>query len=104
MKLGKTAHPAGIYRIRNIATGKAYVGSSIRLRSRFSSHRSDLTRGTHHCQPLQRAWAKYGAAAFTFEVLAYCDPEQVLFFEQRFLFFVGIPVYVLEKLMDVTIK
>lgn len=85
MKLGKTAHPAGIYRIRNTVTGKAYVGSSVRLRSRFSAHRGELLRGTHHCQPLQRAWAKYGPASFAFEVLTYCDPAQVLFFEQRFL-------------------
>lgn len=85
MKLGKTYYPAGVYRIVNTRSGKAYVGSSVQLRSRFSAHRGELNRGTHHCQPLQRAWSKYSADAFRFEVLVYCDRNDVLFFEQRFI-------------------
>lgn len=60
---------AVIYRIRNVANGKFYLGSSVRHRVRFQTHRRQLRKGTHHCPPLQRAWAKYGEDCFKFEVV-----------------------------------
>ena len=60
---------SGIYAIRNRVTDKVYVGSARRIKARFGSHRSLLNRGVHPNWKLQRAWIKYGADAFTFEVL-----------------------------------
>lgn len=76
---------SGVYRIVNLLTGSCYVGSSIRLRSRFANHFRDLELGTHHSIALMRAWRKYGPDCFRFEVLMYCAPEHVLFYEQRFI-------------------
>ena len=41
---------AGIYRIENIRTGKAYVGSSINIRQRIKAH--DQAMRTGHCNSL----------------------------------------------------
>lgn len=60
---------SGIYAIRNTVTGKRYIGSAVRFSRRFSQHRHELARGTHHSIKLQRAWVKYGAEAFVFEVI-----------------------------------
>lgn len=60
---------SGIYAIRNAVTGKRYIGSAVRFSRRFSQHKHELGRGTHHSIKLQRAWLKYGEAAFVFEVV-----------------------------------
>jgi len=65
-----------IYQIRHIASGKVYVGSAANPRKRWSEHRFELQRGTHHASYLQRTWTKYGKEAFVFEIL-----EPVLFVE-----------------------
>jgi group I intron endonuclease len=59
----------GIYAIRNVRTGKFYVGSSVDMFRRWSAHRSCLNKGSHKSQKLQRSWNKYGASCFEFSVL-----------------------------------
>lgn len=60
---------AVIYKIRNVVNGKFYVGSSVDARVRFQCHRRQLRKGTHHCRPLQYAWAKHGEDCFKFEII-----------------------------------
>jgi group I intron endonuclease len=72
----------GIYAIRHIATGRCYVGSSVRIVYRWKQHRTQLERGTHHGKHLQRAWSKYGADAFEFVVLEQVDSSQLVAREQ----------------------
>lgn len=60
---------AGIYVIIHRDTAKAYVGSSMNIRTRWYWHRSQLRRGIHCNRMLQRAWAKYGEDAFAHEVV-----------------------------------
>lgn len=59
----------GIYAIRNTVNGHSYVGQASHFTTRFQHHRWHLQRGTHHSQPLQRAWRKYDPCAFVFDVL-----------------------------------
>lgn len=59
----------GIYTITNVLTGKRYVGSSSRIQRRWRDHRKALSKGTHHCSHLQRAWNKYGSEKFVFEIV-----------------------------------
>lgn len=68
----------GIYAITCLPTGKQYVGSAVRFASRWSVHRHQLRRGTHHSIILQRAWDKYGESRFVFEVLEGVDDVKVL--------------------------
>lgn len=60
---------AGIYRISRVGSLDCYVGQAVDLEQRWYLHRSTLSRGKHHSRYLQRAWKKYGAEAFEFEIL-----------------------------------
>lgn len=74
---------SGIYSITNIANGKCYIGSAVDIKSRWRVHRHGLSRGTHHCAHLQRAWVKHGAAAFRFDVVeAVTAPDDLIAREQ----------------------
>lgn len=75
----------GIYEIRNTVNGRRYVGSSKGLTKRFEDHKGMLRRGKHHNLPLQRAWAKYGAESFVFNILAFLELSDVVATEQRLL-------------------
>jgi group I intron endonuclease len=70
------AHP-GVYAIRHVASGCAYVGSARNIYSRWRGHKADLRLNRHHCQYLQNAWNKYGEASFVFEVLEVCLPDPI---------------------------
>ncbi len=59
----------GIYKITNLPTGRFYIGSAVDVDRRWKRHASDLNAQRHHNSKLQRAWNKYGQAAFTFELL-----------------------------------
>jgi group I intron endonuclease len=62
--------PCFIYAITHLASGRCYIGSCLHPKRRWIEHRSDLKCQRHHCSYLQRAWNKYGAAAFAFSILS----------------------------------
>ncbi len=76
---------SGIYAITHLASGRRYIGSAKNFGGRWSLHRTDLAKGTHHSRYLQRAWDKYGPDAFRFEVLEKCAPARLLEREQDWL-------------------
>src|SRR5215471_11133647 len=59
----------GIYTLTNSVSGTVYIGQARNIRKRWEVHRSTLERGIHRNAYLQRAWQKYGAAVFRFEVI-----------------------------------
>jgi group I intron endonuclease len=75
----------GIYLIRHIATGRAYVGSSVDFDARQRAHQRLLRRGQHHSRHLQQAWDKYGADAFEFVFAEECAPETRAVREQSWI-------------------
>lgn len=79
----------GVYSIENIANGKVYIGSSMRVLERWKEHKRDLIAGRHQNVHLQRAWHKYGEQAFVFKMLLECAPESLLIQEQSWIDFVG---------------
>ena len=58
----------GIYVIICWVDFKLYVGSSLRMRERMDIHKTLLRGEKHHNIHLQRAWNKYGEAAFEFGI------------------------------------
>jgi group I intron endonuclease len=76
---------SGIYRITNTTNGKVYIGSTVDFAMRWSLHRSELNKGTHPNIYLRRAWAKYGADAFIFEIVEEVEPDALLEREQFYL-------------------
>ncbi len=76
---------AGIYAIEHSASGKRYIGSAVSFERRWRKHRAQLRGGGHHSVALQRAWDKYGEAAFVFKKLLVCAGRHLLLYEQRAL-------------------
>lgn len=68
---------SGIYTITNTIDGKMYVGRATYLTGRLSTHKSNLLNNKHQNIHLQRAWNKYGAESFLFEVLVECEKEHL---------------------------
>lgn len=63
----------GIYQIKNIITGKSYIGLSINIEKRWQQHKSALNKNKHCNNKLQNAWNKDGANNFQWIVLEECE-------------------------------
>jgi len=76
----------GIYEICNLYDGKAtaYVGSSVDIEGRWRDHRNRLQRGVHVNEHLQRAWQKYGAAAFAWTIIEEIQGEANLIEREQY--------------------
>ena len=68
----KSITGCGIYAILNVATGRAYIGSSMNVIRRWKEHRQALEAGTHGSPKLRCAWRRHGAEAFHFVFLEQC--------------------------------
>jgi group I intron endonuclease len=75
----------GVYRIRNTVNNKCYIGSAIDIEYRWSRHVRSANAQKHRSIKFQRAWTKYGADAFVFEILEECSREQCIKREQHYL-------------------
>ena len=76
----------GVYQIKNIITGKLYVGSTTQsFLGRLSTHIYHLKKNSHHSILLQRAYNKYGINNFEFSILEFCDSEIIVEREQYWL-------------------
>ena len=71
----ETLLPAGVFRVRNTATGKSLVGSTANLPGTLNRHRFQLERGSHPSRELQADWNALGPDAFEFEVLDQLKPS-----------------------------
>jgi len=76
---------AGLYEIVLVADGRRYVGGSVNVHKRWREHLRQLRAGSHHSRKLQRAWKKYGEAAFVFRLICTVEPDAVIREEQKLL-------------------
>jgi group I intron endonuclease len=76
---------SGIYQITCLVNERRYIGSSVDMRARWRDHRSALVSKRHHNIHIQRAWNKYGADNFSFEVLEEAEPIALKAAEERWL-------------------
>ena len=85
----ETPKQAGIFLVTNTQNGKVLLGSSTNLHGPLNKHRFLLTHRMHPIKRLQEDWDRYGAQAFTFEVVeviqAKDDPAFCLEDELRLL-------------------
>lgn len=77
---------SGVYRWINNTNGKSYVGSSVDLSKRLYRYYSlaHLIDGAKNSY-IYRALIKYGYGSFSFEILEFCNKENVLEREQYYL-------------------
>lgn len=73
---------SGIYEILNTVTDKRYVGSAQNFLKRWKEHLKGLKSGKHHSKHLQSSWDKHGPEAFVFQAVLYCDPAELIEYEQ----------------------
>ena len=71
----ETPRPAGVYRVRNTASGKSLVGSSPNLPGMLNRQRFRLEGDLHPDKELQADWNDLGPDAFTFETLDLLKPS-----------------------------
>lgn len=69
----------GIYQIRNIITGKKYIGQSVDIYRRWWEHKARVDNKNTNCynKPLYTAIRKYGIDNFEFIILEECLPEEL---------------------------
>jgi hypothetical protein len=66
----KESRPAmGVYRVRNTASDRSLVGSSVNVAAMLNRIRAQLKMGAHANGELQRDWNELGPDAFAFETL-----------------------------------
>jgi group I intron endonuclease len=58
-----------IYSLKNTLTGDFYIGSSVNVLARKSTHFSKLRNNYHDNKKLQIDWIKYGKDAFTVDII-----------------------------------
>lgn len=82
----KVQPTSGVYAITNTATGQVYVGSSVNVRNRWSTHRECFAAGRQQ-RLMQAEWNRCGEAAFVFSVLeeTAADEQSLQAAEQRWL-------------------
>lgn len=83
--MSKYTSKCGIYIIKNLRSGKFYIGSAADITTRWRNHRAKLRGNKHRNEHLQRAWNKYGESAFKFQILEYCPINILREREQHYL-------------------
>jgi len=61
--------PAGVFQVKNLATGRLLIGSSADLPGMLNRQRFQLEMGSHPDKALQADWDTLGADGFEFTVL-----------------------------------
>lgn len=78
----------GVYIIKNINSGKSYVGSTITsFKKRLYHHFCCLKNNSHKNILLQRAWNKYGEDDFTYDILEQITDKQII--RERELYYIN---------------
>lgn len=75
-----TNYNCGVYKITNLINGKCYVGQSIKLKDRLATHRRHKEDSLFH-----KAIRKYGIENFHFEIIIYCDRQDLNLYENLFI-------------------
>lgn len=75
----------GIYSISNTINKKIYIGSSINVYKRWSSHKYQLNKGIHHSNRLNDDWNEFGESVFVFEIMERCDKTDLIDREQFYI-------------------
>ena len=61
--------PMGVFRVRNLTSGRWLIGTSTDLPAMLNRQRAQLRMGMHPNRALQADWTSLGPQAFAFEIL-----------------------------------
>ena len=100
MNMSDLSPICGVYAIKNIHNNKVYIGQSIFILSRWTSHIAHLINGIHSNAFLLKDFQKYGFKAFEFTVLEECSGKErfarELYWARKY-FSDGAELYNMEK-------
>ncbi|MBN6187489.1 GIY-YIG nuclease family protein [Aneurinibacillus sp. BA2021] len=68
--------PMGVYQIKNLDTGKIFIGSSPNLEAMKNRQWFELNMGSHPNAELLADWKTYGESNFSFEILEKLKPDE----------------------------
>jgi hypothetical protein len=74
---------SGVYSISSINTDRIYIGSSINIGKRLSSHKRELEKGTHRNKKLQNHYNKYENDILKFSIISVCEDYRII--EQEYI-------------------
>jgi group I intron endonuclease len=72
----------GVYVITT-PDGQMYIGSSVRIKKRWSEHKSRMRNGVHYNSLLQKAADSFGIDGLSCRVLLICSEDNLRVYEQR---------------------
>lgn len=72
----RTIQPMGVYQIKNLASGKIFIGSSKNIPGKLNGQKFQLNLGSHPDQDLQKDFTEIGESNFLFEALDYLEPKE----------------------------
>jgi group I intron endonuclease len=75
----------GVYQIRNLVTGRIYIGSSTNVATRWYQHRRGMKDGVPPCRSMSDDLRRHGMESFVFEILEKCDRKVTRVCEQKWL-------------------
>lgn len=75
----------GIYKIENKVNGRVYIGQGKEILERWRKHISMLKKDKHDNEHLQESWNKYGCSNFSFEIVCFCEPEEMNDLEIKYI-------------------
>jgi hypothetical protein len=73
----------GVFQVRNLASGKLFIGASTDLPAMLNRQQAQLRLGMHPNRQLQLDWQTLGAEAFAFEVLDTLTPPDEPAYDPR---------------------
>lgn len=59
----------GVFQIRNVVSGKIFIGSSLDLAAIWHAQKLQLNMGMHQNADLQKDWKEFGPENFSYEIL-----------------------------------
>ena len=69
--------PMGVFAVRNLANGKAFIGANLNVQGALNRLRFELNSGfCRVCPELYADWVRHGADSFVFEVLDVLEPSE----------------------------
>lgn len=72
----QTLRPMGIFQIKNLTSGKIYIGRSTDLNGKINSEKFQLKYNMHMNKELQNDFNNMGKEKFSFEILDRLPPKE----------------------------
>jgi hypothetical protein len=92
---------SGVYKITNLSNNKFYIGQAFNLHRREIEHFRKLKQCCHFNTHLQNSYNKHGKECLLFEVILFCEKNELTYYEQKLVTLLDPEYNVLKKCVNV---